>query len=129
VKGSTLAAIVMVVGVIVLLGGPLVLSTLPAATYWSETQQEALQKASAEAHAATYAGGHDHSQPHAHESPQDAAGKARLAATRAEYERHNARLKAAKSSRSWLGIGCRVLGLLIAAGGLALYVQARRKEP
>ena len=118
----------MVAGLTILFVGPLILSALPTQTYWTDADQKEYEKASVAAHAATYGGNHDHSQPHSHEAPQDEEGKARLEATRAEFERHNARLKAAQSSRSWLGLGCRGLGLAVVVVGVLIYVRARRSE-
>lgn len=120
-KASSLAAVVMVVGLLILLVGPLLLGVLPTGTYWTEADEQQLGEARSAAHAATYAGEHG--------LPTDTEGKARLEATRAAYEVHNRRLKAAQSSRHWLRIGCHVVGLLLAAGGVLLYVRAKRAEP
>ena len=49
-------------------------------------------------------------------------------ATRAELEKHFAKLKAAQQSQRWLGIGCRIIGATIAAGGVLLYFRVRRSE-
>ena len=127
-KGRTLAAAIMVVGLLVLFLGPLFLAALPTQTYWSDADQAEFQKASTEAHAAAFGGTHDDSQPHAHEPPDDSAGKARRDATRAEFERHNGKLKAAQSTRKWLALGCRVLGGLIVLGGIGLYFRVRPAE-
>jgi hypothetical protein len=115
----------MVMGLLVLFVGPLVLGALPAETYWSDAKHAEYQKASTEAHAAAFGGEHDDSQPHAHEPPTDVAGKAKRDATRAEFERHFAKLKTAQSTRKWLALGCRVLGGLMVLGGIGLYFRAR----
>ena len=127
-KPQTLAAIVMVVGLIVVFIGPLILSALPTATYWTDEEQAAYEKASVAAHAATYGGAHDHSKPHSHEAPPDDAAKAHLEETRTELDHHSAKLKAAQSSQSWLRSGCRGFGLLVAATGVLIFVLARRAE-
>jgi hypothetical protein len=128
VKGRTLAAAIMVVGLLVLFLGPLVLAVLPTQTYWSDADQAEFQKASTEAHAAAFGGAHDESQPHAHEPPTDSAGTALRDATLAEFERHNAKLKTAQSTRKWLALGCRVLGACIVLTGIGLYFRARPAE-
>ena len=128
-KGSSLAAATIVIGLIILLVGPLALAFLPTQTYWDDADQAAYEKASTAAHAAAYGGDHDHSQPHAHRPLTDAAAIAKRDASHGEFERHHARLKAAQASRHWLGIGSRVLGVMVAAGGVWLYVRARRRAP
>jgi hypothetical protein len=129
VKGSSLAAATIVIGLIILLVGPLALAVLPTQTYWDDADQAAYEKASTAAHAAAYGGDHDDSQPHAHSSLTDAEVIAKRDASLAELERHNARLKAAQASRHWLSLGSRVLGVMVAAGGVWLYIRARRREP
>lgn len=128
-KGIALAAATIVIGLLILLAGPLLLGALPAQTYWDEADQAEYEKASMAAHAAAYGGDHDHSQPHDHSAPTDPQAQALRDSTRAEFDRHDARLKAAQTTRDWLGIGSRVLGVIISAGGVWLYVQARRREP
>jgi hypothetical protein len=118
----------MTAGLLILFLGPLLLGVLPAETYWSEADQAEYEKASTAAHAAAFGGDHDHTKPHSHEAPTDAEGQAKRDATQAEFEVHNARLKAAQSSRQWLGIGCRVLGIVVAAGGVLLYVRAKSAD-
>jgi hypothetical protein len=118
----------IVVGLLVLVAGPLILALFPTHAYWDDEDQAAYEKASTEAHAAAFGGEHDHSQPHTHEMPVDSKAEALRISTRAEFERHQARLLAAQSSQKWLGIAFRVLGLLLAVGGVLLFVRARRAE-
>jgi hypothetical protein len=115
VKGTTRGASVAILGLLVLFAGPLALGLLPAEVYWSEADHAALERASMEAHAAAFGEGSD--------------ALARRDAAQAELERHQARFKSAQASRDWLAIGCRGLGVLIAAGGVLLYARARRAEP
>lgn len=128
-KGSALAIGTMVVGLILTAAGPLAVALLPAGVYWSEEDHEAYQKAAADFHAATYVEADHNSPAHTHELPADAEGKAKLEAFRQEYQRQEARLKAAQSSRGWLGIGLRGIGVLLAAAGVLLFVRARQKGP
>ena len=127
-KGTVLAAVVIVVGLLVLGGGPLVLGLAPTQVYWSEEEHAAYERASTAAHAAAFGGEHDHSESHAREPAGEAHARAHRDATRAEFEKHFARLKAAQRSQGWLGLGCRVLGATIAAGGVVMYFRARRSE-
>ena len=128
-KASTLAAILMLLGLLILFGGPLVLGMVPAGAFWTDADDAKLQEAAAEAHAAAYGGAHDHSQPHAHNVSLDPAAQARYDAKLAEYERHNARLKAARRTQWGMGAGCRVLGLLVVLAGVVLYVRSRSAAP
>lgn len=128
-KGTTLAGAIMVLGLVILIGGPLLLSALPAKTYWDDADQAAYEKASTAAHAATYGGVHDHSQPHSHEPPTDPEAVALRDRTRAALDRERARLQAAQATPHWLGICCRVLGLVVSIGGVLLYVRARMAAP
>lgn len=127
-KGTVLAATVITSGLLVLGLGPLALSVTPTQAFWSEDEQAAYEKASTAAHAAAFGGEHDHSGGDAHELVMDADALARRDATRAEFEKHFAKLKAAQQSQWWLGIGCRILGATIAAGGVLLYFRARGSE-
>jgi hypothetical protein len=129
VKGTTLAAAVIMVGLAILFGVPLLLGALPTQAYWDDEDQAAYEKASTAAHAATYGGGHDHSQPHSHEEPTDPQAVALRDSTRAAFDREQAKLEAVQSTQYWLGIGCRVLGLIVSAAGVLLYVRSRRAEP
>lgn len=125
-KGTTFAAAAIVAGLVLMFVVPLAMSLLPAGAFWTDTDSAAYQKASTDLHSAAYGGAHDHSQGHEHASPQDSEGKARLRAAKAEFERQEARLKSAQSSRGWLKLGFRALGILVAIGGVWLYVKARR---
>jgi hypothetical protein len=129
VKGTTLAAAIIVAGLAILFGGPLLLGALPTHTYWDDEDQAAYEKASTAAHAATYGGIHDHSQPHSHEEPTDVKGIALRGATKAAFDREHAKLQAAQETQKWVGVGCRMLGLIVSAGGVLLYVRSRRAEP
>lgn len=127
-KGTTIAAAIILVGLLVLFAGPLLLARMPAQTYWSDEDQAAYEKASTEAHAAAFGGQHDHSQPHSHEMPADSEAEALRLSTRAEFERHQVKLLASQSKQKWLSIAVRVLGLVLAAGGVLLFIRARRAE-
>ena len=119
----------IVVGLLVLFAGPLLVGMMPVQSYWSDEDQAAYEKASTAAHAAAFGGEHDHSQPHSHDISAGSEAAALRDATRAEFAKHEAKLKAAQASQKWLGFGLRVLGVLLAAGGVLLYVRARRAEP
>lgn len=127
-KGTVLAAAAIVVGLLVLGGGPVALSVVPTQAFWSDEQQAAYEKASTAAHAAAFGGEHDHGSSHSAEPVMDSDALAERDATRAEFEKHFATLKAAQQSQRWLGIGCRILGATIAAGGVLLYFRSARSE-
>ena len=124
-KGTTLAALLMVAGLAILFGGPLVLGALPAETYWDDADQAVYEKASTAAHAATYGCSHDHSRPDSHEVSLDPDAEALRNSTRATFDREHARLEAAQDTQWWLHIGCRALGLVVSVGGLLLYLRSR----
>jgi hypothetical protein len=128
-KANRLAAVAMFAGLLILFAAPFVLGMLPASAYWTDADEAELQKASAEAHAAAYGGSHDHTKPHAHAESRDPEAQAQYDAKLAEYERHNARLKAAQRTQWGLTAGCRALGLLVLVAGLVLYVRSRQAGP
>lgn len=126
-KPNALAIVGIVVGLGLMLGGPLVARFTPRATFWSDEDQRVYSQASVEFHDASYGGGHDHSNPgHLHGGPTDDEARSRLEAAKAEFTRQRARLSAAQGARGWITTACRGVGIIVAAVGVAVYLRTRR---
>jgi|GEM_PF-5850426 hypothetical protein len=119
-------SIALVVGLILMLAGPtMVALLLPTSSVWTNEDAEKLTKAGADLHSAIHA--HD-----AHDRGQAAHGEGAsenplpdLAAAQREYETQLGRLDASRSRQGWLEFGARLLGVVVAACGIAGYVMAR----
>jgi hypothetical protein len=120
-------SIALVFGLVLMLAGPtMVALLLPTASVWTNEDAEKLSKASANLHAAIHAhGAHGHGQA-AHGEGASENPLLDLAAAQREYETQQHRLDASRSRQGWLEFGARLLGVLVAACGIAGYIIGRR---
>lgn len=126
-KRTSLAAAIIVTSLALMFGGPLTVGLVPGEAFWTDEDQRAYQGASIAFHDASYGGGHDHSSGKVHTGPADAEAREQLTAAKAEFERQKVRLVAAQSKRGWMAFAFRAAGVIMAAAGVALFWQARRK--
>ncbi|MCI0357442.1 MAG: hypothetical protein L0211_03030 [Planctomycetaceae bacterium] len=119
-------SIALLVGLVLMLAGPLAVSLLlPTSAVWTNEDADKLSQASANLHAAIHAhGGHDHGP--AHPAGASESSLPALAAAQREYDAQQSRLEASRSRQGWLESGARLLGVVIAACGIAGYIMARR---
>lgn len=120
-SGKAWPPIALAAGVLLMLGASLLAALVPDQAVWSETDAQALQKASADWHGASHSHGHaplgqgtSHGEGDGHAEVQSA------------YERQQARLQSAQSRQRWLVWGLRLTGIAIAAVGVWGYVLARK---
>jgi hypothetical protein len=123
-------SLALVVGLLLMIGGPLtVWLCAPAHGGWTNADAQQWGQASANLHAALHA-----SLPHDHNHAAGAAGTpdghdqpaAELAAAQAEYDRQDARRAASLARRDWLWYGSTILGALLASAGIAGHFFTRR---
>jgi len=127
-------ALALIVGLLLMLLGPLAVSLfLPAQAIWTNEDAEKWSQASANLHAAVHAHGshgHDHSSGQAAHGPTEHHDPptAELAAALKDYEAQQARLETSRSRQNWLVHGSRILGVLLAAAGIAGFFRANRSR-
>ena len=121
-----LTVVLLVAGLAAMFAGPwLVGLLLPPAALWTEADQQALTKARADMHAATDGPGDSKSHAEPQHQPGDALD---FSQAKSAYEQQQARYDASQSRRTWLMYGARVLGILVAAAGVAGFLLQRRRE-
>jgi hypothetical protein len=136
--------VLLALGLALMFGGPLLAGFVPGAALWTDKDEEALQKASVEYHAAQHAG-HDHEGEREASASRSGAGEREasasrsgdtasdsspaadgtLAAAKQNYDREESRLAAAQAAPGWIALACRVIGVLTAAGGIGIYLKSR----
>ena len=119
-SGNAWPPIALAAGVLLMLAGSLIAALVPDEAVWSESDAQALQKASADWHGASHQHGHAAdaaTDSHAHHGEPVEAQSA--------YQRQQVRLLAAQSRQRWLVWGMRLAGVAIAAVGVWGYVQSR----
>ncbi|MDX1946860.1 MAG: hypothetical protein SFU86_15770 [Pirellulaceae bacterium] len=121
---SLSAAVAAIVGLAVMFFGPLAFDTLPPQTVWTDEDAQAYSKAGADLHSATYGANHTHEPGHKHAIP--AADDPALVAAREAFQVQAARLHKAQSRQVWMKWGIRVVGILLAGGGVVGYLLAQR---
>ena len=128
VKHLSWPVILMASGVGLMVLAPLVVGVAPTGTlsFWTDDDQAALQKASAEFHAINTAladGSRGTFVSKGAEPFDPVAAKARHAAAKAELDKQQARLLAAQTRPAWLLWTLRLLGIAAAAIGVWGYFR------
>jgi opacity protein-like surface antigen len=118
--------VVMVVGLAGALLGPVVAAWLiPPTAVWSEEDAAAWSQAGAELHAAIHTHGKEDHQAHGDHAHGETTNVS-LESARANYDRQQAKRESSESRRSWLLIGVRALGIVLAIAGVAGLIANRQ---
>jgi hypothetical protein len=118
----------MMVGVGLMVLAPLVVGVLPdgAVAFWTDEDQAALQKASADFHAVNSAladGSGERFVSGQREAFDPIAARARHAAAKAELEKQQSRLNAAQTRPSWIMWLLRLMGVGLSVVGVWAYLR------
>jgi len=124
----------MASGVVLMALAPLIVGAAPTGSlsFWTDADQAALQKASAEFHAVNTAladGSRGTFVSQGAEPFDPVAAKAKHAAAKAELDKQQARLHAAQSRPTWLLWTLRLLGISAAASGVWGYFRSAPIDP
>lgn len=125
---SPVAAILMLIGLLLMFLGYMSESALPTSAVWTDQQAEAFQKASATMHGANYGKAHDHSKEHSHDGPAPDRSSPEYLQAKADFDKSRIELDRAVSRQAWIKYGIIFTGVLISGCGIVMVAVEKMKE-
>jgi hypothetical protein len=116
----------MMTGLAITFLGPVVVGWLvPPQAVWSEEDAAAWSKAGAELHSAIHTHGKDDQHDHGDATHAESTNVS-LENAQSNFDLQQQRLKSSQSRRSWLLLGARALGVVLAIAGVAGFIANRQ---